>query len=306
MEPHSTAQEFKTLLLGVRPPRVAVLIDRADGDWENTCLRLIEFFATAWGGNHSLIVPTYGKSIDRIFWQLLESFDPDYIYSYRKTLRDLKLAKPDEYAAFLKRETDRAASGSTSVDDRFTKQIDDALCNAITSQFQISPALQAELRYRVAPFYFMEHIVQPGFLVADSEAHYPLTAITGILNNCDHTSTVTVLSNANNNIPQIWHASFAGSFRESYFDKLKNCGIELSRKEFGVDNAGDLIDLGVLRTFTDDFPFSLSMMKLAYYASIKVQHWREPSVVVVGMLCFAYSSRSFVASSVVASTSRRL
>lgn len=270
MEPKSIAPEFKSLALGVRPARIAVLVDRTDDDWQNTCIRLLEFFTTVWGGNHSLIVPTDGKSINELFWQLLEAFDPDYIYVYRKTLRDLKLTKPAEYAVILERETTRA--GVAPEYAQVIKQIDELLCNRTTSQFQVAPELEAELRTRIAPLYFMEHTVQPGFLTADSEAHYPLTAIHGIVSNCAHTSNISIVTSVTEDIPEIWYASVTGSVRESYSDKLKECGIELSKKEFGAENAGDLIELGVLRNAEDNFPFSLSRMKLAYYGSIKIQH----------------------------------
>jgi hypothetical protein len=72
--------EFKTVLTSVRPPRVAIFIDSSDVDWQDTALRVIEFFATLWGGEHSIIVPTDGKSIAQEFWAILESFDPDYLF----------------------------------------------------------------------------------------------------------------------------------------------------------------------------------------------------------------------------------
>ena len=89
--------EFKTIFAGVRAPRCAVLMDAADPDWQETCRRIIECLSSLWGGRYSLIVPTDGKTIPPLFWQLLETYDPDYIVYYHKTARDIMLARPDEY-----------------------------------------------------------------------------------------------------------------------------------------------------------------------------------------------------------------
>jgi hypothetical protein len=87
-----------------RPPRVAVLMNVSDPEWRSPALRVIEFFCSIWGGKHSLIIPTDGKTIDPIFWRILEKFSPDYIYYYSKTGIDLKLSQPDKFNAALERE----------------------------------------------------------------------------------------------------------------------------------------------------------------------------------------------------------
>ncbi len=62
---------FKTINASVRPARVAVLVDRSDEDWQDTCLHVIEFFSQIWGGAYNLIIPTDGKTIDERFWTIL-------------------------------------------------------------------------------------------------------------------------------------------------------------------------------------------------------------------------------------------
>ena len=46
---HMDKSTFKTIHASVRPARVAVLVDEADKDWQNTCLRVIEFYSRLWG-----------------------------------------------------------------------------------------------------------------------------------------------------------------------------------------------------------------------------------------------------------------
>lgn len=76
---------FKTIHASVRPARIAVLIDKSEEDWQDTCLRIIGFFSKLWGGAYNFIVPTDGKTIDECFWTILETFDPDHLYVYRKS-----------------------------------------------------------------------------------------------------------------------------------------------------------------------------------------------------------------------------
>ena len=74
-------EEYKTILSSVRPARVCILVDRTDPDWQNSCVRVIEYFTTLWGGAYNIIVPTDGETISDIFWQILETYDPDYVFS---------------------------------------------------------------------------------------------------------------------------------------------------------------------------------------------------------------------------------
>src|SRR5256885_497594 len=82
---------------GVRPPRVAVFINRDDPQWMQTCLRVIEWSTAHWGGWYSILVPTDGKEIAAPFWTLLEAFDPDYLYVYYKRGLDRQIASPEEF-----------------------------------------------------------------------------------------------------------------------------------------------------------------------------------------------------------------
>jgi len=95
------ASEFRTVFTGVRPARIAVLVDQDDSDWQDTCRRVIEYLSSIWGGKNSLIIPTNWSQIDERDWQLLEAFDPDYICDYHKTGLDLKITSPQRYEDLL-------------------------------------------------------------------------------------------------------------------------------------------------------------------------------------------------------------
>ena len=74
-----------------------------DPNWQDTVLRIIEWFSNCWGGCHGLIVPTDGSTIDEEFWRVMVKYDSDYLYRYRTTLLDLKTSRPNEYDDLLKR-----------------------------------------------------------------------------------------------------------------------------------------------------------------------------------------------------------
>src|ERR1700756_2474047 len=103
---------FKILHASVRPARVAILVDKADVDWQHTCLRIIEIYSQMWGGAYNIIVPTDGHTIDDRFWTLLETFDPDHLYRYSKSGEDLVLSHPDQYEKMLEQQVDNFMSTS--------------------------------------------------------------------------------------------------------------------------------------------------------------------------------------------------
>jgi hypothetical protein len=111
--------EFQTIFTSVRPAKVAIFIDSADPTWQHTTARIIEFLSSLWDGRHSLIVPTDGRNISPEFWTLLSSFDPDYLFYYRKTQADVKEAAPGDYEALLQGEVERfRAQHGGSIRDR--------------------------------------------------------------------------------------------------------------------------------------------------------------------------------------------
>jgi hypothetical protein len=271
--------DFKTLFVSVRPGRVAVLVNSADSDWMHTCVRVLEFLSTVWGGKHSLILPTNGATISETFWQLLEAFDPDYIYYYRKTMEDKRRSEPASYEEILKNECER--HGATSDEDPIRNELDRALRNAFTEDFNISPELQEELKFRVAPLFFEQDVLQIGPIVAASSAHYPLTSIEKIVLNCEKPTNITQIKADLPEMPPLWHIAATGQFNDKYAQALRDNGLQISEQDFSTDPHG---------LFSSIFdppdrittPFGLSMLQLGSYRSRDFQYWNEPAVVVVG------------------------
>jgi hypothetical protein len=271
--------DFKTLLTSVRPARVAVFVDSTDPDWRQTCLSVVEFLSTVWGGKYCLIVPTDGNTISEIFWLLLEAYDPDYLFSYRKTMGDKKRFDP---ATFQQTLETAIAQSPWGANDSVRADIDDALKRTFTSDFGISFELQEQLKFRISPLFFENWAVQTSPVVQGSEATHPLTAVHKIMK---HSSKPTdILQFRSNGLPDLldlWHASVTGRFSESYRKKLRDGGVQVSEQSFSPDQADRLFHFVMVeRKFAT--PFDLSMMQLTEYSPQGFHHWNEPAVVVVG------------------------
>lgn len=82
----------RTITTKVRSPRFALLIDIKSPYWKAHISGAIQSFSQTWGGEHFIIVPTDGKTIDEVFWNILKKYSPDYIGRYIPCLADLKEA----------------------------------------------------------------------------------------------------------------------------------------------------------------------------------------------------------------------
>ena len=74
-----------------RPIRVAFLLSEE----EHADLALDGIFADSyrrWGGRFSLIVPVYDGKISEGYWDWLEAYDPDIVYSYTALSSELILS----------------------------------------------------------------------------------------------------------------------------------------------------------------------------------------------------------------------
>jgi hypothetical protein len=275
--------ELKTLFAGVRPPRIAIFVDDSDQDWQETCLRVIEFFSTVWGGKHSLIVPSSGKAIDTVFWEILEAFDPDYVLYYHKTLEDLRLTKPDDYEKILNRQVEQALSSSPDSNvENIRNHIDKQLRPALVSGFSISIELQSEIKRRIAPLYLQNEIVQLDWIGAAAQAGYPLTSVEKLLRSCDHTGAVLEIDSVLPGVPRLWHTAAVGCFSPSYSQQIRESGLQVTAKPFVQDDVGALFDLEFAPDGDVTAPFDLSMLQLKGYIRHGFRDWEEPVIVVVG------------------------
>jgi hypothetical protein len=300
---------FKTLHASVRLGRVAILVDNTDKDWQQTCLRIIEFFSQLWGGAYNVIIPTDGNQIDKRFWTILETFDPDYLYRYGKSGEDVFLSKPAEYNAWLDEQVAAAKDSYTTI-EAARADVDKHLRNAwIRSSFQISSELQNEIKTRLAPFWLEQYAVSPGAITAGSLNPWPLTNISKIVLNTNHPNRIAELTAPPELIPPLWLASVTGRFTSTMNQALEQAGIGRERFDFGEEKIGQLLEFCLTGAFRGPWamrsgdnilldlegttPFSLSMLQLGLYRSTLYQDWLEPLLVVVGNtfedFCLYYS-----------------
>lgn len=291
---------LKIVHASVRPARVAILIDKADTDWQHTCLRIIEIYSQLWGGAYNIIVPTDGHTIDERFWTLLETFDPDYLYRYNKSLEDLLQSHPDQYNKILEREVESFLSRSGGSYDRVAAKalVDKELRRTWLSTLAIGPALQQEVKVRLAPFWFEEHAVDAGPMYSRYTPSFPLTDITKIILNTEHPNRVAVIEAPDDLVPRLWYGSTTGLLSPSARDTFAKLGITHELFSFREDNINQLVEFAttgqigrvgifqpntpVLYDLQGITPYAVSMLELGLYRSTRYPAWQEPLIVVVG------------------------
>jgi hypothetical protein len=237
---------YKTVNASVRPERVAVLIDKSDEEWQDTCLHVIEFFSQIWGGAHNLIVPTDGKRIDERFWAILEGFDPDSLYAYRRSGEDLRISKPEQYKTLL---DSHVATWVTQYGEggleHVKEEMDESLRGAWASEFDISRDLQNEIKVRLSPFYFQDWIVEAGAVGARSDVRFPLTSLVKIIRNSQHPDKFATINAPTDLIPRLWYSATCGLLRDKAIGEFEAVGLVQDRYDFEEADLGRLIEFVV-------------------------------------------------------------
>lgn len=173
--------EHRAVTLLARPPRGVVFVRNDDPDWQETIIRVIEWLSKCWGGYYWFIVPTNGEMIEETFWWILEKFDPDYIYQYKKTFADLKIGDPVEYTKFLDAQIQAYSEKYPSSDPESSKKLIENKINQLQCGSDIiSESLQEQLKKRLNPFYTSNIIKSAGLHMEPSN---PLTHIKTALKN---------------------------------------------------------------------------------------------------------------------------
>lgn len=224
-----TQLHYETVESRARPPRVAILTDSSDTDWRHTVARIVELLSSVWGGNHSVIVPTDGSTIEPIFWSILEKFSPDYVYYYAKTGADIQISQPDEYAALLK-------SKSSGYDDEITKtHIDQDLRSAYVSRFGLNAELCSQIADRLVPFHFNKHF-EPVF----GHGHLPhqLTGIVDVLRYVDHPASFCCFLGPPEIDPVCW-VGRTGACSAALSAGLRNLGLKEKTTRVSLDDWAD-------------------------------------------------------------------
>ncbi|SRR6266481_204546 len=290
-------QHFKTVHASVRPPRVAILVDKTDSDWQQTCLRIIEFYSKLWGGAYNIIIPTDGITIDETFWQILETFDPDYLYRYHKSGEDFFLNDPHSYSKVLKERVNAAIQAGMSDTANTESLIDKQLRDLELSDLEIMPKLQEEIKTRLAPFWFDDYAVDAGPVGAGSAPDFHLTQLSTIIQSTEHPDTISIVE-APKDIWPLWVGSVTGIMDPQAIKSFEQLGIGSDRFSFTDDNVNTLIELivtGDIRAaraahqdsatynaLPGTIPFKMSMLRLGLQRSTRYRYWQEPLVIVAG------------------------
>jgi hypothetical protein len=280
------SMQQKRIFTSVRPARVAVVIDQADQDWRSSCLRIIEFLSSTWGGAYNIIVPTDGTTISPRFWQILDVFDADYLYFYYKTGRDLKTNHPDEYEQWLQEEINKFAAGGPIGDPESTRRQIDELLLDVDFVEEPSAILQAELIRKLAPLHIAEHAFEKG-IAAGSFPDFPLAPITKVVPNSESKPNVVVYDPKYGGIFPLWLASVVGLAPDRLTRELTDLGLSVSTISTAEYDSFDVVV--EKRSLTSDrnkaglaTPFEIANINCALYRSIKSHSREGPMVLVAG------------------------
>ncbi len=278
--------QFRTVFAGVRPPRLAVLVDQGDSDWQDTCRRLIECLASTWGGEYSVIVPTDGEHIDGIFWDILEAFDPDYVCQYGKTFLDWKIGSPERYDELLQT-TLRNEYPDQPPPTGARERLDQALCSGLSQTPSVSLELSRDIRMRLAPCFYEDHVIEWTF-TAHAEPRYPLTPLSLILPHTQRPDRLVLSSGDIDGIPALWVESILGGSYPKQTERFESRGIHVDNVTLGVEDVYSLVtaQLGIGAETPPDYvangPFHFSMLALSKYVLRGERSGLSPAVVVVG------------------------
>jgi hypothetical protein len=202
-----------------------VFVWEGDPHWQSTCRRIIEFFSAAWGGGYNIIVPTDGKTIKAPFWDILDVYDPDYLFLYYYSGDDFRLNEPEKYEQWLEEHLQQYISdGPVSDVDSARKQIDQQLRNS--PRFgQPDPEFQQKLIKFLAPLHVAEHAFESSIGVG-STPRFPLAPLTKLLPNIEHPHKFGTYQPRYEGVYPLWLASITGSVTDDFKHEMNSMGIE--------------------------------------------------------------------------------
>lgn len=280
------SERFQTFTTRLRPHRIAVLTNVADKDWQSSCLAILEYLSQIWGGYHSIIVPTDGKTIDDIFWAMLSSFDPDVVLRYQKTGADLARTNPEEFEKIVATHVEHTKNqgyNTAGTDSMIRKSIMDSPAE----QFFISPELTKQLLIRLAPFHF-ENELQINFIGAGESPGYPFTSVTDVV---EFVSAPDAIFEIRNNLPPdrqapppLWLAAESGIVTPDYQARLLPRGVTCVPKFMNTESDSNIIKWGIQPGFGlgINSPFSFTRLALASVRAVVARRYGIPSIIVQG------------------------
>ena len=155
-------------------------MDKNDSDWMHTCLRIIEWSTSLWGGWYSVIIPTDGEEIAEPFWEILKAFDPDYLYTYQKTGLDLQISHPEKFAEDFDRRLIEWMRSYPDQDSTYSRnQILDWCLKREIDILELSDNLKKQMYTRLNPFEYgdEEYRIVYGCIARQEGGIYPLTEL---------------------------------------------------------------------------------------------------------------------------------
>ena len=301
--------EWKRIDSLVRPQRYALLVNDTPY-WHHTCQRAIETFTQLWGGAGFIIVPTDGNTIAEKFWEILENYSPDYMGSYKTTLRDLKWADPDEYVS----QTGRLRSEwiSQGVDEESAdRTIREQDTNLRIDELRLSDELKKELLDRLSPFHYAR-MDDRHHIYATSVPDFPFTQVKYILpHSRSKPPTVYKPKELSEPVFNLMAKMRSGAITEQFEADIESSGIAVSDALSNIpDNdyltmleRGDTDrlsrmlaegEVSIPEDFLSYLPNSLSLNGLGKYFKIEPHREEQEYVtVVIGDkledFCFAFS-----------------
>lgn len=294
---------YRNVTSAVRTPRFAVLVSKSEKHWKSYVNGIVQSFSQVWGGEHFIIIPTDGKTIDDTFWKILEAYSPDYIGRYIPSLMDLKVADPKAYEAVK----ERHRKGWQLPDEEFEKHWNEQVKSANLKGLDVDKVLSEELKNRLSPFYFTDHIVKEN-VFSNSALGYPFTHIEHIVESAkDRPTEIFRPLEVDDSSYKLLTLSRAGALSDDYAQVLESKGFTINTLPNGSDTFRMLDYVEALesneydshwrRTFSnvdndgeyppEDFvsklPFSLSLLHLGkFYRHATHRDWEESILVIIG------------------------
>lgn len=299
------------LFTTVRPPRIAVFVNSASQSWQAQCLHILDHFSRTWGGSANIIIPTDGQSISPIFWKLLEAFDPDTLLLYCASGSGQEIENPDTFDQAVLHQLEQWESQSGPIQDPETRQnilenFRDHLRQS-REPFAISTELQQELKLRLAPFYFLEFILEPGSFVANNDPGYPLCKVVNLIPNLKMALAPVQVPECCSIFPgpekygdTLWFGSTFGYCYPSTLEFFKTAGLQVTVTP--ADGPAYRTRAPALaEIFDKQRQYAISIKDVAsvgasFHRPLAVQHWNQPTVVIAGDrlqdYCFYYALSS--------------
>lgn len=292
---------YRNINTVVRTPRFAVLVYKHEKYWKAYVNGMIQTFTQTWGGEHFIIIPTDGKTIDDCFWKILEAYSPDYIGRYLPSVSDIEEADPEHYAK-IKEDT---RIKWRLPDDEFEEHWEKAKETHIGG-LDVDKSLSEELKNRLSPFHFQDHIVSEN-VANNSALGYPFTHIEGIVEHAkDRPTEIVAPIKISDPAYSLLASSRAGILSDTYAKALQDKGFTIVNLPSSPDTfpirdymaalESNEYDRKWQKAFSgdtkgeyppDDFvklmPYKLSMLHLGrFYRHDTHRDWEENKLVIIG------------------------